>query len=464
MAASAPYWSFFPKSDLVFGNAAPSAQRQLSALQGREVRVEVGGHAVVGGWYQRAAGTGASIAGGELDAREIRFERHLFVVLFELVPGQWAAERDRGWMVGPAVGPYRLVRRTVETGVGVEATRQRQRQRIGRRETSVVVLIGGFPITLRAFATDARSGRGIDPRAEVEVTDLVGEGHVVAVCRPRDPCGRRRCRVHRVEVVGRHRAVGAGGREVDLREPVGRARRHGATLAGGEVVDLGREPVRRVAHGDDDVVALVQVEHVGARLARRHRIEVERIRRTLRRPVSRQVGKVDRLRTAEDSALTRVVELRAVDRVDRQAVDVECDAPLGGITRGPVELLHPARWIELQLRERRSGMVRAHRRVDDVGVAVGRARRHLLRVRLRVAHRHAEPERRVQHDVVRLRRAVRTRRVARDLQLVAHPVARARLLRVEQHRRLVVTDVDLPRRRPPPSRAPRCTGAFRSST
>src|SRR5205823_4107871 len=86
------------------------------------------------------------------------------------------------------------------------------------------------------------------------------------------------------------------------------------------------------------------------------------------------------------------IQVGVGDRVTREAVDVESGAPLRGIAAVAWRPLDPARRVKLHLHEGNPWMVRAHGRVDDVAVAVWRAGGQLLRKRLRVAHRHAEPK------------------------------------------------------------------------
>ncbi len=134
------------------------------------------------------------------------------------------------------------------------------------------------------------------------------------------------------------------------------------------------------------------------------------------------------------------IEVGIGDRVTREAVDVEGGAPLRGIAavaRGPV---HPARRVELHLHEGNPRMVRAHGRVDDVAVAVRRAGGQQLRERLRIAHRHAKPEGGMELEVEGIGGGLR--RIARQRQLILHPVSRAGLVGVEQHRGFVMANVD----------------------
>ena len=103
-------------------------------------------------------------------------------------------------------------------------------------------------VSLLARAVAAFSG---DRVAVLEVADLVGEGDVVAVRRPRHARVLARGGVHRAERV-RRLVTGRRGRlEHDLREAVGRARGHRARLAGRQVVDDRRQAGGAVMDVDD---------------------------------------------------------------------------------------------------------------------------------------------------------------------------------------------------------------------
>ena len=135
------------------------------------------------------------------------------------------------------------------------------------------------------------------------------------------------------------------------------------------------------------------------------------------------------------------------DRVLKQAKDVERGAPLGGVAGArpgghrPCRPSDPSRRVELELHERGARVVGRDGRVDDVAVTVRRAPRDLLRVGLRVAQRHAEPDRAVQLEVVGLGHRVARRRIVRHDHLVLVAVSRARLVRVDTADGSVVTHV-----------------------
>ena len=136
------------------------------------------------------------------------------------------------------------------------------------------------------------------------------------------------------------------------------------------------------------------------------------------------------------------VEGLARERILGEAVDVQRDAPLGGIAAGAGELRDPPRRVELQLLERHARREVVLGRVDDVLVAVRRARACS-----------SPGTRRCRTSPCRTRRrgAARSRSplvfekppagCLRDGQVVLRPVTRARDIRVEERRRLVVTDV-----------------------
>src|SRR5258707_11209414 len=81
--------------------------------------------------------------------------------------------------------------------------------------------------------------------------------------------------------------------------------------------------------------------------------------------------------------------------------------------------------------------------IDDVAIAVWRAGGHLLRVGLRGAQGHAQPDRAVQLELIGLARRVRVGRrgVAGQLYRVGHVIARPRRIGVENRGWFVVTDV-----------------------
>src|SRR5207245_7477191 len=62
------------------------------------------------------------------------------------------------------------------------------------------------------------------------------------------------------------------------------------------------------------------------------------------------------------------------------------------------------------------------------------------RERLRIAHRHAEPEGWMELEVKGIGGGLR--RIARQGQLILHPVPGTRLVGVEEHRGLVMADID----------------------
>src|SRR5438046_10367341 len=104
-----------------------------------------------------------------------------------------------------------------------------------------MVAVRRLRIARRAFVPAAR-GQGrvrVDPRAEVEVPDLVREGDVGAVCRPTNAYPRLRSRVHRVEVVWEHLArIRLARHELDLPETFGRPCEHRSGVSGRVVVDV----------------------------------------------------------------------------------------------------------------------------------------------------------------------------------------------------------------------------------
>src|SRR5206468_5904142 len=83
-------------------------------------------------------------------------------------------------------------------------------------------------------------------------------------------------------------------------------------------------------------------------------------------------GEVDRLDAHK--VLTRLVQLRAVEIVDLQAVDVQGRAPQVRVAAQAGGPARPARWIELHLHEGRTGMRGDGAVSRDVRVAVRRAR------------------------------------------------------------------------------------------
>jgi hypothetical protein len=126
-------------------------------------------------------------------------------------------------------------------------------------------------------------------------------------------------------------------------------------------------------------------------------------------------------------AAVRVVQRSRV-RILQQAEDRHGRTPLGRVAADPRRPADPAGRIELELQERRSRMLAdvvrdaRIRPVEDVRVAVGRARRvRELRRRLVVAERDPDPEGDVELEVPCARRAGLVRqhaRIARQPQVV----------------------------------------------
>ena len=200
--------------------------------------------------------------------------------------------------------------------------------------------------------------------------------------------------------------------------------------------------MRGVVHGQGHGVTLAHHQHLGrVRVARQHRVEVQRIRRALGYAVVGQVGEVHVLDAAEHLARAGGVEVVAGDRIPGQAVDGQRGAPPGGVAALAVELGHPARRVQLQFQERHPRVPGAGPGIDDVAVAVRGARGDLLRVGPRVAQVQAEPEGRPQLEAVREAVVGRRCGVLRQGERVLHVVAGAVLGGVEVQLGLVVADV-----------------------
>ncbi len=162
-----------------------------------------------------------------------------------------------------------------------------------------------------------------------------------------------------------------------------------------------------------------------------------RIRRRvrLRHPALGQVREVRVLDACNGS--TCRIQQSARDRVFGKPERHHGGAPLRWVTTEGDRLGSKAGRIELELHEGVSRPAGEARR--DVAVAVRCAGAHLLGIRLGIAERHAEPECRVQLKVEGVRR--HRRRIFGQGHPVLHPVARTWLIRVEEQRRLVMTNV-----------------------
>ena len=207
------------------------------------------------------------------------------------------------------------------------------------------------------------------------------------------------------------------------------------------------KPVRRIPEGHAQVVARVH-EQVFVRVRReRRRGRLHRVRRGGGPTVLGDERVVDIL----DAGLRGAgrVQQRPSDRVLGEAEDIHRSAPLGRVTGAgadcdlPGRPGHPPGRVELQLHERGARVVGRDRGVHDVAVAVGGAGGHLLRVGLRGAQGHAQPDRPVQLELVGLTRRVRVGRrgVVRQPQRVGHVVPGPRGIGVEDCGRLVVPDI-----------------------
>src|SRR6266568_6952625 len=135
-------------------------------------------------------------------------------------------------------------------------------------------------------------------------------------------------------------------------------------------------------------------------------------------------GEVDILQACGSS--TGGIQYLACDGVFREAVDVERGAPFCRVATNTTSLREkcPTWGIELHLHERYAWVTWADRGINDVGIAVGLAVREQFGEGLCVAHRHAEPERRVQFKVEGFawRRRCRWRRVLGECELIPHPI------------------------------------------
>ncbi len=109
----------------------------------------------------------------------------------------------------------------------------------------------------------AGAGCGIDLRAVVVVTDLIGEGDVVGVSHPRHACLLRRSAIHRMEVVRNVVAGGAIRIILNLTEAIGGAGRHRATLPDCMIVNADIQAIGGIMHRDSNLIAGVH-EQVGS--------------------------------------------------------------------------------------------------------------------------------------------------------------------------------------------------------
>ena len=226
--------------------APPSCQKQPTdgVVPGAEERVEVRPRRRVRRSPAPVAAVADAAEVGRLDAGQVGLERHPAVVPAAVEGG--AGEQDRPGMqprrparVGQRARPGLLVRDAVEVVVGADAAADLDPQRLLGSEAADVVAVR--PVLVARRRLGAGPVRVDDAGAVLEVADLVGEGHVVGVGRPRHPGVLAGRRVHRVERVRRLRAGRRVRVVVDLGEPVGDAGRHRPGLAAGEVVDPGHQ-------------------------------------------------------------------------------------------------------------------------------------------------------------------------------------------------------------------------------
>src|SRR5438105_2501504 len=175
-----------------------------------------------------------------------------------------------------------------------------------------------------------------------------------------------------VEVIWEVFADRAARLVLDLPEAVRRARGHEARLARGQVVQVDAQTVRGVLHGHDDAVARIHEEIRCAVRREGAHGRVDRARRGVRDATLGDEGEVDRFDARE--VLTRFVQLRAVEVVDLQTVDVQGRAPEVRVAAQAGGPARPARRIELHFHEggpRMRGDAAVSR---DVRVAVRDAR------------------------------------------------------------------------------------------
>ena len=241
--------------------------------------------------------------------------------------------------------------------------------------------------------------------------DLVRVGDVVAVRRPRNAGVLARGRVHRVEAV-RHRVARARPRGCTARartrwrrsrpprrpDPMVRSLTWTLNPAGVSfmlIVSLSPLFMNRLLRAFGVKVADRRVPEV------RGAVDVHTAR------AQREELEVARL-GSRDARAGRVAELERIRLLD-EAPDHHRRAPLGRIAADGVDPRHPAGRVELELHVRRArvmadevGRVRV-RSVVDVRVRVRATRLRVVRIRRAVAHRHAEPERRMELEVPRRR-------------------------------------------------------------
>ena len=202
-----------------------------------------------------------------------------------------------------------------------------------------------------------------------------------------------------------------------------------------------------VGHAQPDDVT--RVHQVVPRQVGHEVLGVLRVRGRRRHAILGDEREVHRFR-ANGVEACGVVELAGV-HILREGVDVQRGTPLIGSAADAGRPRRPARRIELHLQERGARVMadvvrsRVVPVVEDVRVAVRDARGvRELRGGLVVAQRHPEPEGRVELEVPGPCGAGLVRhdhRIAWDLQVVETRVARARLVRIEQQRGLVVARV-----------------------
>ena len=212
------------------------------------------------------------------DTRQVGFEGNPAVVpqLTSLLivpmpsgrPEEWAAEEDRAWVqlpiqrvIGDGTGPGKPIFRTIEVNICAEAAADLDKGGIAGIEAANIVGVNSCRIGHPGGSADSRVRVG--RIAIFEVPDLIREGNIVGVCRPRHASVLARRGIHWMEGI---RNAGAGGRgriELNLCKPVCDAGCHGTALVGGEVVNDDLEPGACVVHVDGQFVTRVH-EQVGA--------------------------------------------------------------------------------------------------------------------------------------------------------------------------------------------------------
>jgi len=294
----------------------------------------------------------------ELDARQIGLK--CYAAVGPRAVDQRACEQDRAGVesivrawIAERSWPGVLVRHAIEIVILAGAPRDSDACRGGSAQAEEVVLIPGQGRIEIMHAILGAKPVTVDGVAVLPVPDFVRERDVVRVGSPRHPRMLTRCAVHRVEGVGYDRAARTRRIELHLAEAIGDAGGHRARCALRQVMDDDLETGRCVVQVHRQRIAGVHEEIPGGIRCRDRRVRIERhrVRRRLCHSVLRDEREVHSL--IADQAPAGVIVERVRIRVLNETVNIECAAPLPGITANATWQLEwrPAWRVELHLHE-----------------------------------------------------------------------------------------------------------------